>query len=171
VISTPLTAAQSKLLADNRGYAYWLVAKAIRQRPDLKQHADDLVQEAFLGMVYAARSWRPDGGAKFITYAMFPTRKAIWRAVGRLGLRSFEVPFAEEACNTASENNAPDRNVFADQIAALAADLSDPLTVEAFMSNVLDNAPAAEFSGKAGITPAGMRARLRDLRGKLLEAA
>ncbi len=43
---------------------------------------DDLMQEAFFGLVTAAERWKADGGASFVTYAVFWIRQAVKQYIG-----------------------------------------------------------------------------------------
>lgn len=57
---------------------------------------EDCAQSALIGLIKAADGWKPDGGAKFITYAWL----AIWRAMERAGVESGVVKISSNAADT-----------------------------------------------------------------------
>lgn len=56
------------LFAKNVGLAHWLATKYARKWPDPSEW-DDFHSEALLGLLRAAKTYRPDKGVKFATYA------------------------------------------------------------------------------------------------------
>lgn len=69
--------AQNRLVQANLGFVI-TVAKEFRGRG---LPFEDLVSEGNLGLIEAARRFDPGRGAKFITYAAWWIRKAMWKAV------------------------------------------------------------------------------------------
>lgn len=59
--------------------------------------AEDLAQEALIGLLAAVRSYRPEGGAAFTTYATTCIRHRLVDAVRRAGKAVTEVPLEEDA--------------------------------------------------------------------------
>jgi len=59
------------------------VAWGLRQRLPWTLDIDDLAQTGFLGLIRAADSWRPNGGAPFSTWARYNIRGAIIDAFRR----------------------------------------------------------------------------------------
>ncbi|MEW6619235.1 MAG: sigma-70 family RNA polymerase sigma factor [bacterium] len=63
-------------------YYHWAISKVNAVYPKLvncgvKVERDDLIQEALLGLVEAARAFNPEKGAKFTTYAFYRVNGAI----------------------------------------------------------------------------------------------
>lgn len=56
--------------------------------------ADDLAQEALLGLLSAAKTYRPSGGASFVSYARVCVRRRLLNAVNALS--SPELPHEDE---------------------------------------------------------------------------
>lgn len=78
-----LTEDQKKLAADNIGLAYWIAEKMWRGRPIVRGlgDLDDVKSECLLALSVAAAYFRPDGVARFTTYAyLVITRRVIQAA-------------------------------------------------------------------------------------------
>lgn len=58
---------------------------------------EDLAQEALVGLLAAVRTYRPDGGASFTTYATTCIRNRLISVIRRQGARTQEVPLEEDA--------------------------------------------------------------------------
>lgn len=70
--------------------------------------ADDLAQEASLGLLAAVRSYRPDGGAAFTTYATTCIRNRLTSVARRHGARiRSEQPFEEDSDLPADTHSDP----------------------------------------------------------------
>lgn len=87
----PLDDAQSKLVADNLGVAYFLALRFGRNRPNLKQEFEDA---AIDGLIDAARSYNPARGLAFGTLAGKCIRNRIIYRIKYLniGVRRPELP-------------------------------------------------------------------------------
>ena len=57
---------------------------------------EDLAQEALMGLLAAVRTYRPDGGAAFTTYATTCIRHRLLSAARRVGKTDREVPLEED---------------------------------------------------------------------------
>lgn len=66
----PLTPTEQALVAANTGLAYSIVRKRFPSSP----FHDDLIQEALLGIMEAARRFDPERGCRFSTYATWRIR-------------------------------------------------------------------------------------------------
>lgn len=74
--------------------------------------ADDLAQEASLGLLAAVRSYRPDGGAAFTTYATTCIRNRLTSVARRHGARiRSEQPFEEDSDLPADTHSDPARRM------------------------------------------------------------
>jgi len=75
-----VTANQERLWQKNRGF----VAQCIRKHAGScdEQDFNDFLQEGFIGMMEAARSFDAGRGVKFLTYAEYKIRKAVFRYSG-----------------------------------------------------------------------------------------
>lgn len=58
---------------------------------------EDLAQEALMGLLAAVRTYRPDGGAAFTTYATACIRNRLLSAARRVGQTPRQVPLEEDA--------------------------------------------------------------------------
>ena len=57
---------------------------------------EDLAQEALMGLLAAVRTYRPDGGAAFTTYATACIRNRLLSATRRVGQTPHQVPLEED---------------------------------------------------------------------------
>ncbi len=74
-----------------------LIHDQIRRLPCEGIEAEDLAQEALIGLLAAVRSFRPEGGATFTTYATTCIRHRLLDAIRRVGGKaSNEVPLEED---------------------------------------------------------------------------
>lgn len=67
VKTEPLTKAQQKLVEDNTGIAYKFASEFCKRHPKLD--IGDVTGPALEGLCLAAQRYRPDYGARFVTYA------------------------------------------------------------------------------------------------------
>ncbi len=75
-----------------------LIRSTVQSFEVLGLDADDLKQEASLGLLAAVRTYRPDGGAAFTTYATTCIRNRLTSVARRHGARSrTEQPFEEDS--------------------------------------------------------------------------
>ena len=72
----PLTPAQQELAAANTGLAYWHADRFCRRT---RMDYDECVGAALLGLVNAARLFRPELGWRFSTYASWSIRNTLAR--------------------------------------------------------------------------------------------
>lgn len=91
-IDTPLTDEQRDLAARYMPIVYKVVSQVVERWPN---HEDEILESASDGLMYAARTYKPDRGVKFQTYAYFIVKRrcydrlrSLWRPSG--GMR---VPF------------------------------------------------------------------------------
>lgn len=112
----PATDANS-LAASALPWAHRLAERAARGRPDL---AEALTDAATDGVLRALRTWKPDGGASFRTYAGRVVAMAVRRARRRLADRPRALGLADLA-TVAGDLDPPAR----DRDPAEAADLAD----------------------------------------------
>ena len=91
---------------------------------------DDLEQEASLGLLAAVRSYRPDGGATFTTYATTCIRNRLTSVARRHGARiRTEQPFEEEGDLPANADSDPARRMLEQEdLARLQEQLRQRLT-------------------------------------------
>ncbi len=75
-----------------------LIHDQIHRLPCEGLEAEDLAQEALIGLLAAVRSYRPEGGATFTTYATTCIRHRLLDAIRRRGDQTVnEVPLEEDA--------------------------------------------------------------------------
>lgn len=72
-----LTHAQRALVEANPSLADRIVSQYICRFPSMATHKFDIMQEAWLGVMNAARSFEPERGVKFSTYAWWAAAVAI----------------------------------------------------------------------------------------------
>ncbi len=75
-----VTANQERLWQKNRGFVAWCIRKHVGGCDG--QDFDDFMQEGFIGLMEAARSFDAGNGAKFLTYAEYGIRKCVYRYNG-----------------------------------------------------------------------------------------
>ncbi|QSQ19343.1 sigma-70 family RNA polymerase sigma factor [Pyxidicoccus parkwayensis] len=78
-LQRPLTAAEQQLVPQAHRLVWWAVHRFVRRNPAARGFEDDLASYGWLGALYAAQHWRPDGGASFKTYASRPVRRDVAR--------------------------------------------------------------------------------------------
>lgn len=71
-----------------------------------ESQADDLYQEAALGLLRAISKWRPDGGASFYSYASQWAHAFAWRARQNIGKRHV----FEQLDHAAEDGSLPERS-------------------------------------------------------------
>lgn len=84
------TQAQKKLVTANIGFAIHM-ANFTEEHMNTGLELEDLIQEAYCGMVVASKTFDPDKGAKFTTYASWWVRDSIQKAMRECG-RSVRMP-------------------------------------------------------------------------------
>lgn len=75
-----VTGNQERLWQKNRGFVAWCIKKHVGICDGQDFH--DFMQEGFIGLVEAAHSFSNAKGAKFLTYAEYSIRKAVYRYNG-----------------------------------------------------------------------------------------
>lgn len=75
-----VTGNQERLWQKNRGFVAWCIKKHVGICDG--QDFYDFMQEGFIGLVEAAHSFSSGKGAKFLTYAEYSIRKAVYRYNG-----------------------------------------------------------------------------------------
>lgn len=75
-----VTANQERLWQKNRGFVVRCIKKHVGSCDG--QDFDDFMQEGFIGLMEAARSFDAGNGAKFLTYAEYGIRKCVYRYNG-----------------------------------------------------------------------------------------
>ncbi|WP_163998650.1 hypothetical protein [Pyxidicoccus caerfyrddinensis] len=75
----PLTAAEQQLVPGARRVVWWAVHRFIRHHPVARGYEDDLASYGWLGAIYAAQRWSPDGGASFRTFTQRPVKRFVAR--------------------------------------------------------------------------------------------
>ncbi|QSQ24834.1 sigma-70 family RNA polymerase sigma factor [Pyxidicoccus parkwayensis] len=78
-IQRPLTAAEQQLVPQAQSLVRWVVTSFVRRNPAARGFKDDLTSYGWLGTIYAAQHWRPDGGASFKTFASRPVQRYVAR--------------------------------------------------------------------------------------------
>ena len=65
-----VTANQERLWKNNERFVRWVIRKYIGDC--CKDDQEDFMQQGFIGLISAAGKYRPENGAKFLTYAEKP---------------------------------------------------------------------------------------------------
>ncbi len=106
-----------------------LLRSQIRQLEHAGTDEDDLFQEAMLGLLAAVRSYRPDGGASFTTYATVCVRHRLVSAVRHSAPRAKrEQPLDEDTPATDGQPDPADRLQQQEDALRLQAQLQQRLT-------------------------------------------
>ncbi|MCM1194100.1 MAG: sigma-70 family RNA polymerase sigma factor [Acetatifactor muris] len=71
---------QERLWKNNERFVRWVIRKYVGNC--CKEDLEDFMQQGFIGIVSAAGRYRPEGGAKFLTYAESHIKTAIFRYNG-----------------------------------------------------------------------------------------
>lgn len=89
-----------------------IIRSTVQNFASLGLDADDLEQEASLGLLAAVRTYRPDGGAAFTTYATTCIRNRLTSVARRHGARiRTEQPFGEDSDLPADTDSDPARRM------------------------------------------------------------
>lgn len=89
-----------------------LIRSTVQSFESFGLDADDLEQEASLGLLAAVRSYRADGGAAFTTYATTCIRNRLTSVARRHGARiRTEQPFEEDSVLPADADSDPARRM------------------------------------------------------------
>lgn len=75
---------RERLILDNLSLAWWCVHRYFRCLPGtMPDTEDDLIQEARIGLIEAARTFDPDRGTRFATHAVWRIRGRVQNAIRR----------------------------------------------------------------------------------------
>ncbi|TQF14226.1 sigma-70 family RNA polymerase sigma factor [Myxococcus llanfairpwllgwyngyllgogerychwyrndrobwllllantysiliogogogochensis] len=74
-----LTAAEQQLVLQAHRVVRWAVRSFVLRCSAARGFEDDLASYAWMGAMYAAQRWLPDGGASFVTFARRPVRHYVMR--------------------------------------------------------------------------------------------
>lgn len=89
-----------------------IIRSTVQSFESLGLDADDLEQEASLGLLAAVRTFRPDGGAAFTTYATTCIRNRLTSVARRHGARiRTEQPLEEDSDLPADKDSDPARRM------------------------------------------------------------
>lgn len=73
---------RERLILDNLSLAWWCIHRYFRRLPGATPDTeDDLLQEARIGLIEAARTFDPDRGTRFATHAVWRIRGRVQNAV------------------------------------------------------------------------------------------
>lgn len=86
-----------------------LIQDQIHRLSDAGLENEDMVQEALIGLLSAARTYREDGGATFTTYATTCIRNRLLTLVRRNGPRMDHEQSLEDSPELADANDDPSR--------------------------------------------------------------
>ena len=75
-----VTANQERLWKNNERFVLWVIRKYIGSC--CKEDQEDFMQQGFIGLISAVGKYRPENGAKFLTYAENHIKTAIFRYNG-----------------------------------------------------------------------------------------
>lgn len=75
-----VTANQERLWKNNERFVRWVIRKYIGDC--CKEDLEDFMQQGFIGLISAAGIYRPESGAKFLTYAEKHIKTAVFRYNG-----------------------------------------------------------------------------------------
>jgi|GEM_PF-5145600 len=75
----PLTATEQQLVLTAERLVWWSVHRFVRRNPAAAGFEADLASYAWMGVMYAAQRWHPEGGAAFVTFAKVPVRHYVSR--------------------------------------------------------------------------------------------
>lgn len=86
---SPLTAEQSKLVADNYPLVLFAVRRLWRIDPEASLLEGDAIGEGYLALIKAVRKFNPERGVKFNTYAMRAIYSNVRQAARRWRRKTF----------------------------------------------------------------------------------
>ena len=155
---------QDRLIAGHLSLAYGMANRYRRRGLPL----EDLRQEALLGLLQAARRYRPEQGARFSTYAVYWIKKQILAALEREKGQSLQAESLEE--NRVPEPAAPGVPPQLDPPLILLQEI--PVRERlVLMLSCQEGLTLKEIAGQLGITVEQVKQirskALRRLRGKL----
>ena len=133
---------------------------------------EDLLQESLLGLLSAVRSYRPDGGASFQTYAFTCIRHRLISLLRRSGVRSqVEQPLEEDTQATTDADDAdPASRIVAQEAAdGLHRQLQQrltPLEYEVLLAR-LDGRSYEEIAAGLGVSKKAVDNAVQRLRRKM----
>ena len=135
---------------------------------------DDLWQECLLGLLAALRSYRPDGGAAFTTYASACIRNRLVSLARTGGIRAErELPLEEEEVVPDTEEDDPAERVVAQEEASrLHAQLRErltPLEYDVLMARLSDLS-YEEIAARLGVSKKTVDNAVQRLRRKLADS-
>ena len=145
-----------------------LISAQIAAFPALAFCEDDVRQECLVGLLSAVRTYRPDGGAAFTTYATTCIRRRLISLSRQTGARLDREQSLGEEDPADEEEDPADRTVEREAVARLRALAQSRLTPLEYrvLTARLDGLPYAEIARRLGITVKAVDNAVQRLRRK-----
>ncbi len=147
-----------------------LIRSQIQRFDFLPIGGDDLMQECMLGLLAAVRSYRPDGGAAFTTYATTCIRNRLVSLARRQDLHAQEtLPYEDSEIADLTDSDPASRVMMQDDADRLQRELHTQLTAmeyEVLMARLSD-CSYREIADRLGVSIKAVDNAVQRLRHKL----
>ena len=150
-----------------------LMQSLVRVFTHIGVDAEDLAQESLLGLLFAIRTYRPEGGAQFTTYACTCMRNRLVSLARREGCQGIRQPLEEDTQAPDNGEADPASRVQAQEAAArLYEQLRQrltPLEYQVLLAR-LDHRPYREIAASLGVSEKAVDNAVQRLRHKMSQA-